>query len=103
ELRLTLACIGGLPHRGPTGQRDPKILPVVCRLGLAAAVSLQFLNSALQIGDLISVVPVISATPVFTMLLGLFVFRRERFSWRMAATLALVVPGVLLVALRDAQ
>lgn len=68
--------------------------------GLAAAVSLHFLNSALQIGDLVAVVPVVSATPVFTMLLGLFVFRRERFSWRMVATIALVVPGVILVALK---
>jgi uncharacterized membrane protein len=66
--------------------------------GLAAAVSLHFLNSALQIGELVAVVPVVSATPVFTMLLGLFVFRRERFSWRMVATIALVVPGVILVA-----
>ena len=68
--------------------------------GLTAAISLQFLNSALQIGDLVTVVPVVSATPVFTMLLGLLVFRRERFSWRMVATIALVVPGVILVALK---
>lgn len=67
--------------------------------GLTAAVSLHFLNSALQLGDLVAVVPIVSATPVFTMLLGLFVFRRERFSWRMVATIALVVPGVVLVAL----
>lgn len=68
--------------------------------GIAAAVSLQFLNLALQIGTVISVVPVVSATPVFTMLLGLFVFRRETFSWRTAATIALVVPGVILVAMK---
>jgi len=67
--------------------------------GLAAAVSLHFLNSALQIGELVAVVPIVSATPVFTMLLGLFVFRREKFSWRMVATIALVVPGVMLVAM----
>jgi DME family drug/metabolite transporter len=67
--------------------------------GLTAALSLQFLNSALQLGTLVSVVPIVSATPVFTMLLGLFVFRRERFSWRMFATIALVVPGVILVAI----
>ena len=67
--------------------------------GLAAAVSLHFLNSALQIGELVAVVPIVSATPVFTMLLGLFVFRREKFSWRIAATIALVVPGVMLVAM----
>lgn len=67
--------------------------------GIAAAISLHFLNSALQIGELVAVVPIVSATPVFTMLLGLFVFRREKFSWRMAATIALVVPGVMLVAM----
>lgn len=66
--------------------------------GLSAAVSLHFLNSALQIGTLVSVVPVVSATPVFTMLLGLLVFRREAFSCRTAATIAMVVPGVILVA-----
>ena len=67
--------------------------------GIAAAISLHFLNSALQIGELVAVVPIVSATPVFTMLLGLFVFRREKFSWRMVATIALVVPGVMLVAI----
>lgn len=67
--------------------------------GVAAAISLHFLNSALQIGELVAVVPIVSATPVFTMLLGLLVFRRERFSWRMVATIALVVPGVILVAI----
>jgi uncharacterized membrane protein len=66
--------------------------------GISAAVSLHFLNSALQIGTMVTVVPVVSATPVFTMLLGLFVFRREVFSWRTLATISLVVPGVILVA-----
>jgi uncharacterized membrane protein len=68
--------------------------------GISAAVSLHFLNSALQIGTMVAVVPVVSATPVFTMLLGLFVFRREVFSWRTLATIALVVPGVILVAVK---
>jgi DME family drug/metabolite transporter len=68
--------------------------------GISAAISLHFLNSALQIGTLVAVVPVVSATPVFTMLLGLIVFRREAFSWRTVATIALVVPGVILVALK---
>lgn len=68
--------------------------------GLAAALSLHCLNSALQIGKLIEVVPIVSASPVFTMLLGLFVFRQEAFSWRTLATIALVVPGVILVSLK---
>jgi DME family drug/metabolite transporter len=77
----------------------PKSFKWFIASGLTAAVSLHFLNSALQLGDLVAVVPIVSATPVFTMLLGLFVFRRERFSWRMVATIALVVPGVVLVAI----
>ena len=50
--------------------------PLVYRLG-TMRLSLHFLNSALQIRHTVSVVPVVSATPVFTMLLGLLVFRRE--------------------------
>lgn len=68
--------------------------------GLAAGLSLHFLNSALAIGTLVSVVPIVSASPVFTMLLGLFVFRSESVNWRTVMTIALVVPGVVLVVLR---
>ncbi|MEO8651066.1 MAG: hypothetical protein ABI391_02120 [Hyphomicrobiaceae bacterium] len=68
--------------------------------GIAAAVSLHFLNSALQIGTLVTVVPIVSAAPVFTMLLGLIVFRREAFSWRTVLTIALVIPVVVLVAVK---
>ena len=67
--------------------------------GVANALSIQFLNSALHVGELISVVPIVSATPVFTMLMGLLYFGRETITWRTAATIALIVPGVLLVAL----
>jgi uncharacterized membrane protein len=66
--------------------------------GVANALSLQFLNSALQVGELISVVPIVSATPVFTMLMGYFWFGREIISTRTLVTIALIVPGVILVA-----
>lgn len=68
--------------------------------GLAAGTSLHFLNSALQLGTMVSVVPIVSAAPVFTMLLGWLVFRGEAVSLRTVITVALVVPGVILVALR---
>lgn len=71
-----------------------------CAAGIAAGLSLHFLNSALQIGSAVTVIPIVSASPVFTMLLGLLVFRNESFSWRTLATIALVVPGVMLVALK---
>ncbi len=70
-----------------------------CAAGVANALSLQFLNSALQVGDLVSVIPIVSATPVFTMLLGFFYFGREQITWRTVATIALIVPGVVVIAL----
>jgi len=67
--------------------------------GVAAGLSLHFLNSALAAGSVVTVVPIVSAAPVFTLLLGLAVFRNEAFSARTVATIALVVPGVVLVAI----
>jgi uncharacterized membrane protein len=66
--------------------------------GFANALSLQFLNSALQVGDLVSVIPIVSATPVFTMVMGYLWFGREIISTRTLVTIALIVPGVILVA-----
>jgi drug/metabolite transporter (DMT)-like permease len=47
----------------------------------------------------VAVVPIVSATPVFTLLLGFFYFGRETITWRTVATIGLIVPGVILVAL----
>jgi uncharacterized membrane protein len=66
--------------------------------GVANALSLQFLNNALQVGDLVSVIPIVSATPVFTMLMGYLWFGREIISARTIVTVLLIVPGVILVA-----
>jgi len=66
--------------------------------GIANALSLQFLNSALQVGELVSVIPIVSATPVFTMVMGYLWFGREIISTRTLVTIALIVPGVILVA-----
>ena len=71
--------------------------------GISNALSLQFLNNALAAGDVVAVVPIVSATPVFTLLLGLLLFGRERITWRTLATIALIVPGVVLVALHSAR
>ena len=67
--------------------------------GIANALSLQFLNNALAIGDVVAVVPIVSATPVFTLLMGFLYFGRETITWRTIGTIALIVPGVILVAL----
>jgi uncharacterized membrane protein len=65
--------------------------------GIAAGLSLHFLNSALQLGTLVAVVPIVSASPVFTMLLGYLVFKREIITWQTMAAMVLVVGGVILV------
>ena len=67
--------------------------------GVANALSVQFLNNALAIGDVVAVVPIVSATPVFTLLMGFFYFGRETITWRTLGTIALIVPGVIVVAL----
>jgi uncharacterized membrane protein len=67
--------------------------------GIANSLSLQFLNNGLAAGDVVTVVPIVSATPVFTLLMGFFYFGRETITWRTVATITLIVPGVILVAL----
>jgi drug/metabolite transporter, DME family len=67
--------------------------------GIANALSVQFLNNALAVGDVVAVVPIVSATPVFTLLMGFFYFGRETITWRTVGTIVLIVPGVILVAL----
>ncbi|MDX2154890.1 MAG: DMT family transporter [Hyphomicrobiaceae bacterium] len=67
--------------------------------GVANALSLQFLNNALAVGELVAVIPIVSATPVFTMIMGYLWFGREIITARTLWTIALIVPGVLLVAL----
>ncbi|MGD9802942.1 MAG: DMT family transporter [Hyphomicrobiaceae bacterium] len=85
-----------LQHRPFIGTRQSHVWFVAS--GVTNALSLQFLNSALQVGDLVSVVPIVSATPVFTMLMGYLWFGREIISTRTIVTIALIVPGVVLVA-----
>ena len=58
------------------------------------------LNTALEKGNVVTVMPVSSAGPVFTLLLGLFVFRHETITWRTVASIGLVIAGVVLVILR---
>jgi len=68
--------------------------------GIINGTSLFFLNSALTNGRLALVVPIVASTPVFALILGVVIFRREAITWRTIATIALIVPGVVLVAVR---
>ena len=67
--------------------------------GIFNGIGVLTLNAALKSGDLVLVAPIVSSSPVFAMLLGAFVFKRETISWRTVATILLVVPGVILVTM----
>jgi uncharacterized membrane protein len=71
--------------------------------GIANALSLQFLNNALASGDVVAVVPIVSATPVFTLLMGMLYFGRETITGRTILTMGLIVPSVILVALSSVK
>jgi DME family drug/metabolite transporter len=65
--------------------------------GTVFAASVLLLNQALLTGDIIIVVPIIAAAPVFTMLMSWLVFRREKITPRTLLALALVLPSVVLI------
>ena len=67
--------------------------------GVIISIAFFVLNIALESGKVITVIPIVAISPVFVMLLGLFVFRKETITWRTILTVALVVPGVILVSL----
>jgi len=58
------------------------------------------LNTALMWSDLVVVSPLVSCTPFFTLLLGIFVFREAHIDKRTVIAVALVVPSVILIGLR---
>lgn len=70
--------------------------------GIITAVAVYLLNQALQLGQVITVAPIVASSPVFAALLGYFVFGRETLTWRTMLTIALVVPGVTLIVLSSA-
>ena len=66
--------------------------------GLTNAVSLFSLNNALNLGDIIVVIPVVATSPVVTLLLSRFVFRQDSIDLRKVTAVALIVPAVILIA-----
>ncbi|MCB1510078.1 MAG: DMT family transporter [Hyphomicrobiaceae bacterium] len=85
--------------RYPLNLRGPGIKYFI-GAGAVNTFALYLLNTALAVGKLITVAPVLALSPIFAMLMGLLIFRREQFTWRTFVTIALVVPGVILITLR---
>lgn len=58
------------------------------------------LGFALSIGSVIVVSPLVATTPMFTLLLGYAIFRRETITWTAVAAIALIVVGSVMIILR---
>lgn len=69
--------------------------------GILNGLSIYSLNTALQQGKLLTVAPIVACSPIFTIALGLWVFKRETITWQTLATVALVVPGIILIVAGD--
>ncbi|MBC8268731.1 MAG: DMT family transporter [Rhodospirillaceae bacterium] len=68
--------------------------------GVLNGISIYSLNTALKFGQLLSVAPIVSCSPVFTIIMGYLVFKRETITWQTVVTVFLVVSGVVLVVIQ---
>ena len=69
--------------------------------GIINGISVFFLNSALQAGKLLVVAPIASCSPIFAILLGYFIFKKETISWQTIIAIGFIVPGVIFVIIGD--
>lgn len=67
--------------------------------GLSYGLAILALNSALNCGRLSVVAPIVACAPLFTLLLGLSLFRERAVTGRVVLAVLLVVPGVVLISL----
>lgn len=67
--------------------------------GVVYGIALICLNTALLYGEIITVVPIVASAPVFSMLMSIFVFRRERVTVRIVLAVAMVMTSVMLISL----
>jgi drug/metabolite transporter (DMT)-like permease len=67
--------------------------------GITNAGAIFALNSALMLGQVVLVSPVVAAYPVFTILGSRLFFRQDPITGRMVLALLLVVPSVMLITL----
>lgn len=86
-----------------TGTRMPSWNPgywwyALC--GTLNGVGLVGLNLAIEMGTITLVAPLVSTTPVFTLLLGWLVFRKESVSVQTVLAMAVIFSGCLMIILR---
>lgn len=67
--------------------------------GVIYGIALICLNTALLFGEIITVVPIVASAPVFSMLMSIFIFRRERVTLRIFFAVAVVMMSVVFISL----
>jgi uncharacterized membrane protein len=67
--------------------------------GLSYGFAILSLNSALNCGRLSVVAPIVACSPLFTLLLGVSLFREQALTARVLLAVLLVVPGVVLISM----
>lgn len=67
--------------------------------GFTFGLAVVSLNQALLLGQVVTVVPIIAAAPIFSMILSLAVFRRETLTLRIAISVFVVCASVALIAM----
>ena len=69
-------------------------------IGASACFSLAVLslNTALYNGQVIQVIPIVAASPIFTLLLSIGIFRQEVITKRIVLAVFMVAPAVMLIA-----
>ena len=67
--------------------------------GLMFGSAIFCLNTALMKGTMITVVPIVAISPVFSMLLSIIVFRKEHLTLKIAAAVVIVMASVTLIVL----
>lgn len=68
--------------------------------GICYGFAILSLNTALQCGQLVVVSPIVACSPLFSLLLGWLVFREKTIDRRVVLAIVLVVPSVVLIALK---
>jgi uncharacterized membrane protein len=67
--------------------------------GVINGISVYCLNTTLKLGKVIVVIPLVSASPFLTLLLSVFLVRREIITPNSLLAVLLVVPGVIMITL----
>lgn len=67
--------------------------------GLCFASAILSINTALMNGSVITVVPIVAVSPIFSMLLSVVLFRREHLTLKIVGAVFVVVPSVMLIVL----